>query len=237
MKLNTLIAMTIAGTLSFGFSTDALAKKGGDKGGEAAEQSAEALPGGIVKTNVKFIDDIFVPVSEIFGILNGIETTIGDSKVRILTALGAGADADFGEAFKGWVAANKKAIKPDIDIAAGKVDFSFAEDAGAEVKAAGEEIRGSITAITQSIAKLKDLGAKVKEVVDAAKGAKDGATAEIKRLKDEKDFKGMKALIGAAKSVPKNAGAATKLPEAVKGALKSATDILKTIGSSFGGGE
>ena len=235
MKLNTLTAMLIAGTLSFGFSTDALAKKGGDKGGEAAEQSAEALPGGIVKTNVAFIDGIFVPVSEIFGILNGIETTIADSKTRILTALGAGADADFGEAFKGWVAANKKAIKPDIDIAAGKVDFSFAEDAGAEVKAAGEEIRGSITAITQSLAKLKDLGAKVQEVVAAAKGAKEGAQAEVQKLKSSKDVKGAMALGKAVPKIPKNLQATLKLPEAVKGATQAARDILKTIGSSFGG--
>lgn len=234
MKLNTLIATIIAGTLSFGFSNDAFAKKGGDKE-ESAEQSTETLPGGIVKTNVAFIDDIFIPVSDIFGILGGIETTIADSKTRILTALGAGADADFGEAFKGWVATNKKAIKPDIDLASGKVDFSFAEDAGDEVKSVGEEIRGSITAITQSITKLKELGPKVKEAVDAAKGAKEGAQAEIQNLKSNKDVKGAMALGKAVPKIPKNLGAATKLPEAVKAALTSAQDMLKTIASSFGG--
>ena len=238
MKFNTLMATLMVGTLSFGFSNDAFAKKGGDKGGSdaAAEQSAEALPGGIVKTNVAFIDDIFMPVSEIFGILEGVETTLSDSKSRILKALGADDSADFGEALKGWVASNKKALKPEIDLANAKVDFSFAEDAGDEVKAVGEEIRGSITAISQSIMKLTELGAKAKEVVEAAKGAKDGATAEIARLKGEKDVKGAMALTKAVPKIPKNLGAATKLPEAIKGTLGSAREMLKAIADSFGGG-
>ena len=234
MKFNTLMATLMVGTLSFGFSNDAFAKKGGDKGGEAAEQQLETLPGGIVKTNVAFLDDIFVPVSDLFATFDGINESIRGAKGRILKAIGADESAAFGDAFKAWVAANKKTVKPSFE--GGKVDISF-DEAGDEVKAAGEEIRGAITAITQSLAKLKDLGSKVQEVIGAAKEAPQKATAEVQALLKNKDMAGMKALKKALPHAKTNAQAAGKLPESIKGATTAAKDILKDIKNAFGGGE
>lgn len=235
MKFNTLIATLLVGTLSFGFSNDAFAKKGGDKGGEAAaEQQVETLPGGIVKTNVGFVDDIFLPVSDLFATFDGINESISGAKARILKAIGAEEGAAFADAFKAWVGANKESVKPSF--ADGKVDISF-DEAGDEVKAAGEEIRGAIAAIVQSLAKLKDLGSKVQEVVAAAKEAPTKATAEVQNLLKNRDMAGMKALKKAIPHVKTNAQAAAKLPESVKGATKAAMDVLKDIKGAFGGGE
>ena len=234
MKFNTLMATLMVGTLSFGFSNDAFAKKGGDNGGEAAEQQLEALPGGIVKTNVAFVDNIFVPISEMFATFDGINESISGAKGRILKAIGADESAAFGDAFKAWVGANKESVKPSF--ADGKVDISF-DEAGEEVKAAGEEIRGAIAAIVQSIAKLKDLGSQAKEAIAALKDAPAGAAAEVKALAKNKDLKGSKALGKAAKQIGPNSQAAGKLPESIKGALTAAKGLLKDIKGAFGGGE
>lgn len=235
MTFRTLIALTIAGTLSLGVSNDAFAKKGG--GDEASEASAEALPGGIVKTNVGFIDDIFMPISEMFGTLNGVETSITEAKTNLLTALGAEEGAELSDALAGFVGANKKALKPDIDVAAGKFDFTVAEDAGENVQTVVDALKSSLASVKASIGKLKDLGGQAKAAVEAAKGAADSAKAEVDRLKSAKDIKGAMALGKALPKIPKNLEAATKLPGAITGAISAATDLMTSITGAFGGGE